>query len=72
MTAGTNPPFGKERTMKNENTALKATIREFAESIRSQGLSDSIREIQIAVAVERLAEEHGIEVDADKFARLVG
>lgn len=59
--------------MKNEsNTARKITIREFAESVRGQGLSDSVREIQIAVAVERLMEEHDIEIEHDEFAQLVG
>jgi hypothetical protein len=39
---------------------VKATIREFAEQIR--GISPSMREIEVAVAVERLREEHGIKI----------
>lgn len=59
--------------MKNEeNVARKMTIREFAEQVRSEGCSDTVLEMQISIAVERLMEEHGIEVDAHKFARLVG
>lgn len=55
----------------NENTSVKATVREFANTIRKAGISPSMREIEVAIAVERLREEHGIEVDADKFDRLV-
>ena len=56
---------------KNENASVKATVREFANSIRTAGISPSMREIEVAIAVERLREEHGIEVDADKFAQLI-
>lgn len=57
--------------MKSVNPAVKATVREFAEQVRNAGASPSIREIEIQIAVERLREEHGIEVDPDKFDRLV-
>lgn len=57
---------------KNEvSPTVKATIKEFAHAIRKAGISPSMREIEVAIAVERLREEHGIEVDADKFDRLV-
>jgi hypothetical protein len=69
--ANTTDSEGNETMSKNENASVKATVREFANSIRTAGISQSMREIEIAIAVERLREEHGIEVDADKFDRLV-
>lgn len=58
-------------TMSKNDVSVKATVREFADMIRKAGISPSMREIEVAIAVERLREEHGIEVDADKFDRLV-
>jgi len=49
-------------------TAEKATIKEFAAQIA--GISKNMREIQIEVLVERLLEEHGIEVDADTLLKM--
>lgn len=57
--------------MSKNDVSVKATVREFADMIRKAGISPSMREIEVAIAVERLREEHGIEVDADKFDRLV-
>lgn len=56
---------------KNENPARKATIRHFVDSIRGEGLSPSMLEIQIGIAVEQLREQHGIAVSEDKLASLV-
>lgn len=50
---------------------VKATIREFAESIREQGISPSMMEMEIAIAVERLRDEHGIRTTPNRIARLV-
>jgi hypothetical protein len=46
----------------------KATIKEFAAQI--SGISPNMRKIQIEVLVERLLEEHGIEVDADTLLKM--
>ena len=54
--------------MEANDKAIRATIREFAEQIR--GISPSMKEIQVAIAVERLRDEHGIEVSESKLARL--
>lgn len=52
--------------------AVKATVRHFVEHVRDAGnISPDAREIEIAIAVERLREEHGISVDPDKFDRMV-
>lgn len=48
---------------------VRQTIKEFARAI-PKGISPSMREIEVAIAVERLREEHGIEVDADRLLRL--
>jgi len=58
----------KETTQTPE---VKATIREFVDAIREQGISPSMMEMEIAIAVERLREEHGIRVGANRIARLV-
>lgn len=50
---------------------VKATIREFADQIREQGISPAMMETEIAIAVERLKEEHGIRVGHNRIARLV-
>ncbi|NBV89553.1 MAG: hypothetical protein EBR88_08605 [Betaproteobacteria bacterium] len=57
---------------KQENPAVKATVRDFAERIRGEGLSPSMLEIQIAIAVEQLHEQHGIRVTEERLAELVG
>lgn len=53
------------------NPSVKVTVREFANRIRNAGISPSMREIEVALAVERLREEHGIEVDHDEFDRVI-
>lgn len=45
----------------------KVTIKEFAAQITG---SPSMREIQVEVLVDRLREEHGIEVEAETLLRL--
>jgi hypothetical protein len=48
----------------------KATIKEFASQIA--GISPDMRAIQIGILVERLLEEHGIEIDEDTLAEMAG
>jgi hypothetical protein len=57
---------------KNENPAVKATIRDFADRIRDEGLSPAMQEIHIAIAVERLRDEHGISIAEERLASMVG
>jgi hypothetical protein len=57
---------------KQENPAVKATVRDFADRIRGEGLSPSMQEIQIQIAVERLRDEHGIRIAEERLAELVG
>lgn len=45
----------------------KVTIKEFAAQITG---SPNMREIQVEVLVDRLREEHGIEVEAETLLRL--
>lgn len=54
------------------NQSVKATIREFASTIRKAGISPSMREIEVGIAVERLREEHGIEIEEEEFDRMIG
>lgn len=58
--------------MEKKNPARRATIRHFVAELREHGLSPSMLEIEIAVAVERLREEHGIVVSEEQVAELVG
>ena len=60
-----------EKREKSENPARRATIRHFVAELREGGLSPSMMAIEIAVAVERLREEHGIRVSEKKVAELV-
>ena len=60
-----------EKNQKRENPARRATIRHFVDSIREEGLSPSMLEIEIGLAVERLREEHGIAVSEEKLASMV-
>lgn len=57
----------KETTLTAE---VKATIRDFADAIR-EDISPSMMEMEIAIAVERLKEEHGIRIGASRLVRLV-
>jgi hypothetical protein len=56
---------------KDQNPARRATIRHFVAELRDGGLSPSMMEIEIGVAVERLREEHGIIVSEEQVADLV-
>lgn len=60
--------------MKNEMTpAVRATVKHFADDLRiARGISQGMMELQIAVAVERLREEHDIEVSEDRLAKMAG
>lgn len=51
--------------------SVKATIRHFADMIRGEGISPSMRDIQVAIAVETLREQHGIKVDPKVFDRMI-
>jgi hypothetical protein len=53
--------------------AVRATVKSFADDLRRErGISPTMMEIQIQVAVERLREEHGIEVSEKRLAKMVG
>lgn len=54
-----------------QTPAVKATVREFAEQIE-EGISPSMKEMQIAIAVELLREQHGILVTEAILAKMVG
>jgi hypothetical protein len=56
-----------------KNSAIKATVKSFADDLRRErGISPSMMEMQVAIAVERLREEHGIEVSEDRLAKMAG
>ena len=57
-------PTPRNETMENNE---KVTIKEFAAQITG---SPNMREIQVEVLVDRLREEHGIEVEAETLLRL--
>jgi len=70
VAVGTTTSFGKERNLEMQvDRTVKVTVREFARAIPAD-LSPSMREIQIGLAVERLMEERGIELDPSEFKRL--
>lgn len=53
--------------------AIKATVRHFADDLRKErGISESMMATQIQVAVERLKEEHDIEVSEKRLAKMAG
>lgn len=53
--------------------AVRATIKHFADDLRiARGISWEMMETQIAVAVERLREEHDIEVSETRLAKMAG
>lgn len=57
-----------DTTKENDMESVeKATIKEFAAQITG---SPSMREIQIEVLVERLLEEHGIEVEKETLLKM--
>lgn len=49
-------------------SVVKATIKEFANQIRN--VSPSMKEIQVGIAVERLREEHGIEIEEETLLKM--
>lgn len=52
------------------NPARRVTIRHFADQIRDQRLSASMREIQVGIAAELLREQHGIRVSTNRLLKL--
>lgn len=54
-----------------EDPAVRATIRHFADRIRTAGISPSMREIEVSIAVELLREQHGIKVAAERLRRTI-
>lgn len=72
VAVGTTTCFGKERNMPaTVDPAVKATVKHFTDAIRSMRISPSMREIEVSLAVERLMEEHGIEVEPATINRMV-
>lgn len=59
----------KTTKTKKMTRVAKLTIREFAAG--ASGISPAMRQIAIAVAAERLREDHGIQVSEERLARLV-
>lgn len=58
---------------KKIDPAVRATVKYFADDLRRErGISESMMQTQISVAVERLREEHGIEVSEKRLARMAG
>lgn len=53
--------------------AIKATVKYFADDLRRmRGISDEIMVGEVQIAVERLREEHGIEVSEKMLAKMAG
>lgn len=72
VAVGTTTRFGKERNMPATiDPAVKATIKHFADAIRRERISPSMREIEVGLAVERLMEEHGIRVEPATIERMI-
>jgi hypothetical protein len=56
-----------------KDPAVKATVRSFADDLRRErGISPSMMETQVSIAVERLREEHGIDVSEQTLAKMAG
>jgi hypothetical protein len=56
-----------------KNTSVRATVKSFADDLRRErGISPSMMEMQVSIAVERLREEHGIEVEEQTLAKMAG
>jgi hypothetical protein len=56
-----------------KDPAVKSTVKSFADDLRRErGISPSMMETQISIAVERLMEEHGIEVSEARLAKMAG
>jgi hypothetical protein len=56
-----------------KNSAIKATVKSFADDLRRErGISPSMMEMQVAIAVERLREEHDIEVSEEQLTKMAG
>lgn len=54
-----------------KNPTVKATIRYFAENIRGEGISPSMREIQIGIIAEQLRDDHGIRIRPERLDQLI-
>jgi hypothetical protein len=53
--------------------AVRATVKSFADDLRRErGVSPSMMEMQVSIAVERLREEHDIEVSEKRLAKMAG
>jgi hypothetical protein len=56
-----------------KNTSVRATVKAFADDLRRErGISPSMMQTSIEIAVERLREEHGIDVSEDRLAKMAG
>jgi hypothetical protein len=56
-----------------KDPAVRSTVKSFADDLRRErGISPSMMETQISIAVERLMEEHGIEVSEARLAKMAG
>ena len=56
-----------------KDPAVKSTVRHFADELRRErGISPSMMETQISIAVERILEDHGIEVSEETLAKMAG
>ena len=51
--------------------AVRSTVKSFADDLRKErGISESMMAMQVSIAVERLMEEHGIEVSEKRLASM--
>jgi hypothetical protein len=56
-----------------KDPAVKATVKSFADELRKErGISPSMMQTSIEIAVERLREEHGISVSEKRLAKMAG
>jgi len=56
-----------------KDPAVRSTIKSFADDLRRErGISPSMMATQIAIAVERIREEHDIEVSEASLAKMAG
>jgi hypothetical protein len=56
-----------------KDPAIRSTVRSFADDLRRErGISPSMMATQISIAVERLREEHDIEISEDRLAKMAG
>ena len=56
-----------------KDPAVKSTVKSFADDLRRErGISPSMMAMQVAIAVERLREEHDIEVSEEQLTKMAG